>query len=124
MQEQNRSRYFHPQEFLWDQTALTCGLALNQASVSIEERPLVERMFYVNFADARQGGADMLDHTHVLILGENKKQPPEEEELKALLAGKEPVSTDIRHLLSQSLLYEGIIYLYPLASFHEFTPAP
>jgi hypothetical protein len=124
MQEQNRSRYFHPQEFLWERTALTCGLAVVRGKVAPAEQPLLSHMFYVNFADVRQNSNDVLDHTHVLVLGENQGPPPQEEDLKALLAGKEPAAADVRHLLSQSLLLEGFIYLYPLASFHEFPPAP
>lgn len=124
MQEQNRSRYFHSQEFLWDQIALACGLAVTKDSVAQKERPYVERMFYVNFADVRQSGSDVLGHTHILLLGKNRGQPVTEEDLKAYLAGKEPPAPEVRHLLSQSLLYEGIIYLYPLESFHELAPAP
>lgn len=119
MQEPNRTQYFHPQEFLWDRMALACGLAVAKDSVTLTERLYVERMFYVNFADARPGNPDILDHTHILLLGENRGRPPVEEDLKALLSGKGPPSPDVRHLLSQSTLYEGIIYLYPLEYFHD-----
>lgn len=127
MEEKNRGQYFHPQEFLWEQKALACGLAVAKEAVTIPERPVLSRMFYVNFADVRAGpqeGPEILDHTHILILADQKDRSVKEEDLEALLSGKEPKISDVRHLLSQSTLYEGIIYVYPLSSFHEFTTAP
>lgn len=88
MLAENRSQYFHPQEFLWDRIALACGLMVSKNSVAPAEQPLLSRMFYVNFANAPQNDADMLEHTHVLILGESKGQVVTEEKLRPSWRGK------------------------------------
>ncbi len=112
----NRARYFHPKQVRQNVVGVFGGMLTNPAQTGAPaEQEALKRLFYVNFADKDQ--ARLASHTHVVFL----RKPIAPEQIGSPAELNQTVRPtdveDIQHLLTQSMLTEGTIFVYRVEKF-------
>jgi lysophospholipase L1-like esterase len=116
---EHRANYFHPVDSLNNQSGIFFGIVINT------EKPqppgyadsLERKAVYINYADNNPVGTGQLQsHTHVLISTDARALPSATTPDEVLRGAQSYPVNDIRHLLTQSVLTDGLLMVYDVGA--------